>query len=81
MVHVQGAVHWIEALAAHRAIVDDSAIKELFEAMLDMIGERENLITNRAALTSLLGTFADRLSPELEQRVADVVSPVWIPLV
>src|SRR5665213_2803611 len=73
VVHVQGAMHWVEPLAQHRALIDAPSIEELIEAMLDMIGERENLIANRASLTSCIGKFADRISLELEHRVEGVL--------
>jgi len=76
VVHVHGAVHLIEALAAYPKLINAQALTRLLEAMLDMIAERENLIANRVSLTSLLRKFADQFPPELIQRTADVLQPL-----
>jgi hypothetical protein len=76
VVHVQGALHMVEALAAHRALIDKAALSSLIGAMLDMIAEPENLVSNRAALAATLREFLDRFPTELEQRAVEVLEPL-----
>ena len=76
VVHVQGALHMVRALAAHRALIDDAAMQTLLAAMLDMIAEPENLISNRAALSGTLREFVDRVPTALEQRAVEVLEPL-----
>lgn len=76
VIHVQGAMHWVVPLAQYRALIDIPSLEELIEAMLSMIGERENLISNRASLAMFLGEFADRIPPAFDHRIEEVLSPL-----
>lgn len=76
VVHVQGAMRHVHALAVHRRSISDEGMRSLVSAMLEMTAEPENLVSNRASLVIALEEFLDRLPAELEQRTVEVLEPL-----
>lgn len=76
IVHIQGAMDWVETLVTFRNYIEESALRELLEAMLEMIVERENLISNRTSLVSAIGELADRIPPNFSKCILDTLEPI-----
>jgi hypothetical protein len=59
----------VHAVAQYRTLLRSDALDRLIDAMLSMIGRRENLLDNRIALAQALEPFADVVTTETRRRV------------
>jgi hypothetical protein len=76
VVHMGGALHWIDALIPYRHQIEEAALRELISAILLMIADNENIIANRASLASSLSDFMDCIPAGLDNRIVEVLEPL-----
>jgi hypothetical protein len=68
--------HQVETIAVYRKSLPTESIQLLINAMLDMIVERENFLTNRCILMTALYKFGDVIDDVTVQRILDVLVPI-----
>lgn len=76
VVHIGGGQHWIDAMTAHLDSLIDNSISQLVEAMLEMIADNRNIVTNRISLILSLIKFTPRLPTDLAERTSQIVSRI-----
>ena len=63
-------------LARQRTEIPEPERMAILSAILDMIDERENFLSNRAALIDVLNRFADVIPEGLFSRVEQTIQPL-----
>ncbi|NNM85178.1 MAG: hypothetical protein HKL96_05410 [Phycisphaerales bacterium] len=76
VVHMAGAINAIESLIVYRNILDDDSLRRLISAILAMILEPDNVISNRAQLVKELCKFVDALPSGLENQITASLEPL-----
>lgn len=76
VVHMAGGQHWIDAIAANVNCLSGFAVSQLVEAMLEMIADDRNIVSNRISLVQSFIKFIPRLSTELAQSTSKILSQV-----
>jgi len=76
VVHIRGAEHLVHALIPYRHMIDAPSIADLLRAMLAMVAESDNLVTNRASLALLLRECVDCVPDGLDGEIAGVLEPL-----
>ena len=67
---------WIDTIAAHPVCLNDDSVLELVQAILEMIVDSRNIVSNRITLIQSLGKFTSRLSKDLAERVSQTLSRI-----
>jgi len=75
VVHIGVNSHALRALSEHRHMLPSSSIQSLVESILTMLGEPENMLSNKAQLMLALADFGDRLGNGLDQKIFDTLRP------
>ncbi|MDA1231200.1 MAG: hypothetical protein O2856_10535 [Planctomycetota bacterium] len=75
IVHVANAVHE-HAIFRHRKQLSHDALQELIDAILDMVGETENLINNKIGLVQAMSPIGDVCSDDQAQQIFDALSTI-----
>jgi hypothetical protein len=76
VVHIGGAQHWIDSVAAHLDCLNDNSVLQLVDSMLEMIEENRNVVGNRISLIQSLGKFIQRLPTDLAERTSTIISRI-----
>jgi hypothetical protein len=74
-IHVASNVE-IAAVLRHRRRVPEHALCDLISAILEMIVEKENLLTNEASLANMLRDVGDSCGKDTALRIRDVLLPI-----
>lgn len=75
VVHIAGGAD-LDALAAHRRAIPSRCLEHLAETAIEMIGERENLLNNRAMLIAWVARVVDCLSRRTALRAVEALVPI-----
>ena len=76
VVHMAGNQHLIDAIAAYISRLSDTSVSQLVEALLEMIIDDRNIVSNRVSLTQSLKKFIPRLTLELAQRTSQILGQI-----
>lgn len=76
VVHIGGAQHWIDAMAAHLDCLDDNSVRKLVQAILEMMADNRNVVSNRISLIQSLGKFIPRLPTDLAERTSQIIGRI-----
>ncbi len=76
VVHMAGNQHLIDAIAAYISRLSDTSVRQLVEALLEMIVDDRNIVSNRVSLTQSLKKFVPRIPPELAQRTSQILGQI-----
>ncbi|MEQ1906745.1 MAG: hypothetical protein ABL888_21365 [Pirellulaceae bacterium] len=75
IVHIADSVHE-RAIFRHRKQLSYDALQELIDAILEMIGERENLINNKIGLVQAMSPIGDVCTDEQAHEIFGALSPI-----
>jgi|GEM_PF-3003978 len=75
VVHFADAVHE-NAIFRHRKQISQDVLQELIDAILDMVRDKENLISNKIQLVQAMTPIGDSCSDTQAQQIFDVLAPV-----
>ena len=76
IVHMSGAQHWIDAVAAHLDCLNDNSVLQLVQAILEKIEDDRNIVSNRISLIQSLGEFTNRLPTDLAEGASKIISRI-----
>jgi hypothetical protein len=66
----------LHALARHRDLLSNDALNRLVDAILEMVSEPENFLSNRRMLLYGLRQFADCVGESPRQKIFDAILPI-----
>ena len=75
VVHMASAVD-IHAILRHRDQLSDDALRDIIDALLEMIHEDENLLNNKIQLVQAMSSIGDVCSGAQAQQIFDVLAPL-----
>ncbi len=76
VVHMAGNQHLIDAIAAHVSSLTDDSVNQIVDALLDMIADDRNIVSNRVSLAQSLEKFIPRLTSGLAQRSSQILGQI-----
>ena len=76
VVHIGGAQHWIDAIVAHLSCLNDNSVRCLVQAILEMIADNRNIVSNRISLLQSLRKLTPRLPSDLAEAASQLISDI-----
>ena len=75
VIHIASSID-LNAIAAHRHSVPSRSLEQLAQVAIEMLQERENLLSNRELLIAWLARVVDRLTMKTALRAVEVLVPI-----